>query len=246
MLEVLGISSSEAREYLGLEYITLLGEAAQQHTSSLIPAAGRAMGDRAMREFRAEASALIEVPFHKAGAGPNFLEEDTITALWQQHEYVKQLWAINRHQWTEHGLVFPSRTGTPYGESGLGKTFRTLCQTLAVTPIRVYDLRSTWASNALEAGVDIKVVSERLGHSDVRFTLQVYVRTVEAQHRKAALDTQALYGSKPDLSTKTIEVKAQPVKKNQALPRARKTLPKKAPKNAPKKASATKLPPEGK
>ena len=91
----------------------------------------------------------------------------------------------------------------------------------------MYDLRSTWASNALEAGVDIKVVSERLGHSDVRFTLQVYVRTVEAQHRNAALDTQALYGSKPDLTTKTIEVKAQPAKKKQALPRARKALPEK-------------------
>jgi integrase len=107
-----------------------------------------------------------------------------------------------------------------------------------VTPIRVYNLRSTWASSALEASVDIKVVSERLGHSDVRFTLQVYVRTVESQHRKAALGTQARYGSKPDLTSKIIDVKAKPAKKKQALPRAQKALP--------EKASATKLPPEGK
>ena len=157
-----------------------------------------------------------------------YLDEDTITAFRRQREEVQQLRAINRHKWNEHGLVFPSRTGTPYGESGLGKAFRSLCQTVGVTPIRVYDLRSTWASNALEAGVDIKVVSERLGHSDVRFTLQVYVRTVESQHRKAALGTQALYGSKPDLTSKTIDVKARPAKKKPALPRAQKALPERA------------------
>jgi integrase len=78
------------------------------------------------------------------------------------------------------------------------KLFRDLCIDLKVTRIRPYDLRSTWASVALEAGVSVKVVSERLGHRDAKFTLQVYVRTVESQHRKAAMDTTTLYGAKPN------------------------------------------------
>ena len=90
MLEVLGISSSEAREHLGLDYITLLGDDVQQNNSSLIPAAVRAMGDQAMREFRAEASALVEVPYHKAGAGPNFLEEDEAGTIFVDPEILRR------------------------------------------------------------------------------------------------------------------------------------------------------------
>jgi hypothetical protein len=108
---------------------------------------------------------------------------------------------------------------------------------LEATPIRLYDLRSTWASNALEAGVDIKVVSERLGQRDVRFTLQVYVRTIEAQHRKAALATNALYRLNPQPSEQIINVKAKPAKPSRKS---------RAPKALPEKASATNLPPRAK
>ncbi len=40
-------------------------------------------------------------------------------------------------------------------------------------------LRSTWASVALEAGVPVKSVSERLGHKNIHQTLQTYVQTDE-------------------------------------------------------------------
>jgi integrase len=38
----------------------------------------------------------------------------------------------------------------------------------------------------LQAGVPVKVVSERLGHANVAFTLQTYVHVMPAQQREAA------------------------------------------------------------
>jgi hypothetical protein len=40
--------------------------------------------------------------------------------------------------------------------------------------IRLHDLRHGWASLALAAGVNPKVVSERLGHATVAFPLDTY------------------------------------------------------------------------
>jgi integrase len=161
-----------------------------------------------------------------------YLDLGSITVLRKQLEAVSLLRDVNASKWQENDLVFPSKVGTPFQEGRLSDLFRKLCTDLKVTPIRPYDLRSTWASVALEAGVSVKVVSERLGHRDARFTLQVYVRTVESQHRKAAMDTTTLYGTKPNpesgFGTKPKKTRIKKVLK----PKGR------------KKPSATSLPPE--
>jgi integrase len=127
-----------------------------------------------------------------------YLDQGSIAVLRKQLEAVRLMRDVNASKWQEYDLVFPSKVGTPFQEGRLSDLFRKLCTDLQVTRIRPYDLRSTWASVALEAGVSVKVVSERLGHRDANFTLQVYVQTVESQHRKAAMDANTLYGTKPN------------------------------------------------
>ena len=39
---------------------------------------------------------------------------------------------------------------------------------------RLHDLRHTWATLALQAGIHPKVVSERLGHATTGITLDIY------------------------------------------------------------------------
>ncbi|UPK64654.1 site-specific integrase [Rhodococcus pyridinivorans] len=56
----------------------------------------------------------------------------------------------------------------------------------AVPTIRVHDLRHTHASGLLRAGIPAKVVSERLGHSDVTTTLRVYAHTLPGMQAEAA------------------------------------------------------------
>jgi integrase len=52
--------------------------------------------------------------------------------------------------------------------------------------IRLHDLRHTHATLALEAGVNPKIVSERLGHSTVAFTLDVYSHALQHMQEEAA------------------------------------------------------------
>jgi hypothetical protein len=49
-----------------------------------------------------------------------------------------------------------------------------------------HDLRHAMATHGLAEGISPKVVSERLGHSSVAFTLQVYAHALPNQQAEAA------------------------------------------------------------
>ena len=48
------------------------------------------------------------------------------------------------------------------------------------------DLRHTFATVALQSGVDVKTVSAMLGHCDAGFTLRTYTHTNRRMQEKAA------------------------------------------------------------
>ena len=52
--------------------------------------------------------------------------------------------------------------------------------------IRLHDLRHSYATLALKAGVHPKVVSERIGHVTVGFTLDTYSHVTPSIAREAA------------------------------------------------------------
>jgi integrase len=60
--------------------------------------------------------------------------------------------------------------------------------------IRFHDLRHTSATLLLMANVNVKVVSERLGHSDVGLTLNCYSHCLPTMQKKAAEAMDALLG----------------------------------------------------
>ena len=57
---------------------------------------------------------------------------------------------------------------------------------LAVPKISLHDLRHTHATLLLKAGVPVKVVSERLGHANVAFTMSVYQHVLPGMQAAAA------------------------------------------------------------
>ena len=80
-------------------------------------------------------------------------------------------------EWTNNDLVFCTEFGTPF--EGRNMT-RSLHQTLrrAGLPLRgVHALRHTFATRAMESGMDLRTLSEILGHSQVALTLQLYAHS---------------------------------------------------------------------
>ena len=71
-------------------------------------------------------------------------------------------------------MVFTDRHGVSYHPQRLTKLFSAACRNAGLSPIRLHDLRHTMASSALQAGIHPKVVQERLGHTSVKMTLDVY------------------------------------------------------------------------
>ena len=64
--------------------------------------------------------------------------------------------------------------------------FRQAVKRSLLPSIRLYDLRHTHATLALQAGIHPKVVSERLGHATVSITLDTYSHAIPAMQEEAA------------------------------------------------------------
>lgn len=84
-------------------------------------------------------------------------------------------------------LVFGHPDGRPYNPDRFSREFdRALLRYPALTRIRLHDLRHTWATLALEAGVATKIVSERLGHSTTAITSDIYSHVTPTMGADAA------------------------------------------------------------
>ncbi len=84
------------------------------------------------------------------------------------------------------GLVFTMPDGQHLDPMDLTVTFRDLVRQAPVPVIRLHDLRHTHATLLLDAGVPIKVVSERLGHTTIAMTMDVYGHVLPAMDVDAA------------------------------------------------------------
>jgi len=85
-------------------------------------------------------------------------------------------------------LVFTRADGGPLDPDGLSGTFDRLQKAAKLPRIRLHDLRHTVASLMLARNVPAKVVQERLGHSSVMVTLDIYSHVSPGMQRDAAED----------------------------------------------------------
>jgi len=100
--------------------------------------------------------------------------------------------AGNRYR--NDGFVFANKWGNPVHPKTFARSVFKVALVRAGLPkkIRLYDLRHTCATLLLKDGEHIKVVSERLGHSNVRITLETYVHVLPGMQRDAAKRIESL------------------------------------------------------
>jgi integrase len=94
--------------------------------------------------------------------------------------------------YVDDDLVFCREDGTAILPHRVTLGFKRLARRHRLPIIRFHDARHSNASMLLEAGVDIRVVSERLGHASMRITHDVYQHVIrqlqdDAVERLAAL-----------------------------------------------------------
>ncbi len=89
--------------------------------------------------------------------------------------------------WQESGHVFTTRRGTPIDPRNAERAFKAVLAAAGLPQnIRIHDLRHSMATTWLAAGEHALIVSKRLGHASVAFTLQRYGHVIPGAEAEAA------------------------------------------------------------
>ena len=119
---------------------------------------------------------VVEAPLKTKNAYRTLpLAEDTVSVLREQRKKVG-----NSH-W-----VFPSPNGGPISPDSVLHMLHRVLKRAGLPKVRFHDLRHTFATLALQNGVDVKTVSGMLGHFSAGFTLDTYAHITSAAQRQAA------------------------------------------------------------
>ena len=91
----------------------------------------------------------------------------------------------------DHHVVMQA-DGTPLKPNSLTHAFTTFVEARGLKRVRLHDLRHSHATHMLAAGVHPKIASERLGHSKVGITLDLYSHVLPGMQAEAAIQVDAL------------------------------------------------------
>ena len=87
-------------------------------------------------------------------------------------------------EWSESRLVFPNTRGNMVHNRNLQHSLYRIFAKAGIEGATMHTLRHTYATRCFEAGVDIKAISEQLGHANVKTTYNIYVHLLEDTKEK--------------------------------------------------------------
>ena len=135
---------------------------------------------------------LLSTPKTRRGKRLVALDPATTTALREHRRRQKEERQAAGSPWKDSGFVFTKEDGEPYHPERVSKLFLQAVKKAGLPSIRLHDLRHTYATLALGAGVHPKIVSERLGHANIGITLDCYSHCLPALSEEAACRVAAL------------------------------------------------------
>ena len=81
--------------------------------------------------------------------------------------------------------IFATKKGKRIHPRNIDRTFRGILHRCGIQSTGVHSLRHTFASRLFAKGIDVKTVSELLGHSDVGITYDTYIHLIHEQRAEA-------------------------------------------------------------
>ena len=115
-----------------------------------------------------------------------FLSDEVIEALKNQKKQQNEHRLLLGEDYQDHDLVFCKADGSPISPRVFLEHFEKHLKDAEVKHIRFHDLRHTFATLSLESGVELKTVSEMLGHSTISITGDIYSHVTDKMRMKAA------------------------------------------------------------
>jgi integrase len=117
--------------------------------------------------------------------------------LLKEHKEKQELERITLGKPLAHDdLVFSTLEGKPLRPNTITRAWVTFAARAGVKVIRLHDARHTHASIMLKQGVHPKIVQERLGHSSIEMTLDIYSHVMPGLQEAAAKRFDDLFNHK--------------------------------------------------
>jgi integrase len=135
---------------------------------------------------------LEETTKSKSGRRSIVLTDDAIRKLKAHRKRQLQERLLMGEAYQDKGLVFCREDGSFLRPDEFTKRFQRLLKKAGLPKVRLHDLRHTHASLLLARGVHPKVVQERLGHSSITMTLDLYSHLTPGLQEAAAATLNGL------------------------------------------------------
>lgn len=99
----------------------------------------------------------------------------------------KQMFKLGMNFLSNNSLIFANSKGTYTVLSKPQRWNNSICKEYGLRHIKVHGFRHTHASLLFDAGVSMKDVKERLGHSDITTTMNIYTHVTKKEAKKTAV-----------------------------------------------------------
>lgn len=175
------LEASETDHYAPLWHVLLLegcrrGEALGLRWQDLDLERGRAtIIQTVVPDVTNKGAALVQ-PRTKTRAGTRTiaLTSTTVEKLRQHQDKARFAYKASGREWKTSDLVFQTSKGTPINPTSIKRNLGLILKAAGVPAITTHDLRHIAATRMLAAGVPVAIVSQKLGHSSVAITTDIY------------------------------------------------------------------------
>lgn len=129
---------------------------------------------------------VVDSPKSKSSIRDIPIDNDTIR-LFERHKIILgETLSVSDFKRTD--FVFSSTYPYPAEPKTMQKKFSQLASSEGIEDVHFHCLRHTFATRAIEGGMDVKTLSVLLGHANVETTLKRYVHVLE-KHKREAMET---------------------------------------------------------
>lgn len=122
----------------------------------------------------------------KGGSSRSVVITEAVIETLRAHKADQNTRRLRAEHWHNAGYVFDRGNGGPMPQQTIWRKHREFSARHGLPICRLHDLRHFAATAMFHAGVNIKVISETLGHKTVRTTEEVYAHVDEKQQREVA------------------------------------------------------------
>lgn len=132
---------------------------------------------------RAGRNVVIKQPKTEKSQRSLYISDEVYTLLLELKQKQEKYKRVLGKDYDKRGYLYVHDNGKPYRINSISDQFKKFLEKNNLPQIRLHDLRHTFASILYNEGVDLKSISEALGHSDLGTTNKIYTHRFDKTHK---------------------------------------------------------------